>query len=397
MTWKDSLRPASFRGVPFHVQDQDFEGGRRTVTHEYPLRDEPYVEDLGRGARTFSVDAYVIGENYFSARDRLRDALEKPGPGDLVLPTMGQQRVAATGFRIREPRSDGGMAWFSITFRETTAGPVYPRASANTTRGVSRIVDGALSVAASVFSAVFSVDGQPAFARASLLSVVSGLADALAENLLPVAGTDAGRAAVWRDILAVRGLGEAGLEDAGELAAVLAQPLLTFREAAADPRAAFDAINRVYEYQADPAPAPGTATRALEAENWQAIDGYCRTLACLEAARVAATVDFGYFEAAISARDLLLARLDIEGERAADELFGEFAAVRAQLVQAVPNADNAAARLVTYQPPITTPSLLVTWQLYEGIDREADVIARNRIRHPGFVPGGRELEIVSRG
>ena len=92
-----------------------------------------------------------------------------------------------------------------------------------------------------------------------------------------------------------------------------------------------------------------------------------------------------------------MARLDIEGERAADELFGEFAAVRAQLVQAVPNADNAAARLVTYQPPITTPSLLVTWQLYEGIDREADVIARNRIRHPGFVPGGRELEIVSRG
>lgn len=398
MAWKDRLRPASFRGVPFYVNDSEFDGGRRTVTHEYPKRDEPFVEDLGRSARTFALDAYVIGADYMTARDRLREALEKPGPGELVHPTMGQQRVSVVGnFRVREPRSDGGMAWFTIPFCETTAGPVYPRASGSTFRGFSRIIDGALSVAASILAGRLSVGGLPAFARASLLSVTDGLADALATSLLPVVASSEVRAGLWRDILAVRAIGEAGLEDGASVASVIARPFVSFRDSGAPARPAFDAVNRVYEFEASPASAALTATRARERENWQALDGYCRTLACLEAARAAGQVDFEYLEAAVGARDLLLSRLDQEGERAADELFAQFSTVRAQLVKSVPNAENAAARLISYSPPITLPSLLLTWQLYEAIDREGEVVARNRIRHPGFVPGGRPLEVVSRG
>ena len=49
--WKMRLRAASFRGVPFGVTADESEGGRRTVTHEFPQRETPYVEDLGGAPR----------------------------------------------------------------------------------------------------------------------------------------------------------------------------------------------------------------------------------------------------------------------------------------------------------------------------------------------------------
>lgn len=46
MTWKDRLQDASFRGVPFKVEEESAGTGRRVETHEYPNRDKPYTEDL---------------------------------------------------------------------------------------------------------------------------------------------------------------------------------------------------------------------------------------------------------------------------------------------------------------------------------------------------------------
>ncbi|MFX9939048.1 DNA circularization N-terminal domain-containing protein, partial [Acinetobacter baumannii] len=66
MTWRDQLRPASFRGVPFHVTQATGTFGRRSVTHEYPFRDLPYVEDLGRRARTLRIEALLLGEDYMA-------------------------------------------------------------------------------------------------------------------------------------------------------------------------------------------------------------------------------------------------------------------------------------------------------------------------------------------
>ncbi|HCS4673821.1 TPA: DNA circularization N-terminal domain-containing protein, partial [Escherichia coli] len=48
MTWKDRLQDASFRGVPFKVEEESAGAGRRVETHEYPNRDKPYTEDLGK-------------------------------------------------------------------------------------------------------------------------------------------------------------------------------------------------------------------------------------------------------------------------------------------------------------------------------------------------------------
>lgn len=118
MAWRDNLLPASFRGASFHVEDNTRQGGRRVVGHQFPKRDEPYSEDMGRRGRRVTVAAYVLGDNYTALRDALCDAMEKEGAGLLVLPTRGQELMAPETYSVRESRLRGGIAEVELTFVE---------------------------------------------------------------------------------------------------------------------------------------------------------------------------------------------------------------------------------------------------------------------------------------
>ncbi|MEN4843378.1 DNA circularization N-terminal domain-containing protein, partial [Pantoea agglomerans] len=79
MSWNDNLQDASLRGIAFKVDSDEATFGRRVQVHEYPNRDKPWAEDLGRATRRFSVQAYLIGDDFFEQRNRLIEAIEKPG------------------------------------------------------------------------------------------------------------------------------------------------------------------------------------------------------------------------------------------------------------------------------------------------------------------------------
>lgn len=88
------LYEASFRGVPFHVTKVDLKVGRRTVTHEYPQRDKPFVEDLGRATRKLTFTAFVVGDDYIEQIEKLIGAIEEPGAGTLVHPHLGEMKCS---------------------------------------------------------------------------------------------------------------------------------------------------------------------------------------------------------------------------------------------------------------------------------------------------------------
>jgi len=116
--WKLELLPASFRGIEFKVDANARGSGRRVVLHEFPHRDLPYTEDLGRRARAFPVTGYVIGPFYKDDRDALIFALEREGPGQLVLPTLGEFTVQSREYSVRENKRAGGIAEFEMNFVE---------------------------------------------------------------------------------------------------------------------------------------------------------------------------------------------------------------------------------------------------------------------------------------
>ena len=120
--WKLELQPASFNGVEFKVDVSSRGGGRRIANHEYPKRDIPYAEDMGRKSRRFTITGYVIGPFYKDQRDALIDQLEIEGPGTLILPTgmtrASEQLVTIENYSVTERRERGGIATFEMSFLE---------------------------------------------------------------------------------------------------------------------------------------------------------------------------------------------------------------------------------------------------------------------------------------
>ena len=162
MGWKEELRPATFRGVPFEVDGSQFTGGRKSVNHEYPQRDENYVEDLGRATRKFALNAFVVGEDYLEKRNRLLSALEQGGPGTLIHPFYGSLDVSVDAFTVSESKADGGMASFSISFIESGL-LQFPSNGADSKAEVSSLAETARAQVAKDFTQRFSLLGQPDF------------------------------------------------------------------------------------------------------------------------------------------------------------------------------------------------------------------------------------------
>lgn len=118
-SWRGRLADGkgTFRGVPFWMtEDATLTGGRRVVRHEYPLRDDGQAEDMGQALRQYAFTAVVYGNNYFDLRDALIEALEAEGVAELVHPNWGTLNVQIESYTVRESCGAQGTAIFSITF-----------------------------------------------------------------------------------------------------------------------------------------------------------------------------------------------------------------------------------------------------------------------------------------
>jgi prophage DNA circulation protein len=408
-SWRDSLGQvtfpdgrvmigASFRGVPFHVESAEFSGGRRTVKHEFPLRDVPYMEDTGRRARSFPVDGYVIGADYLARRDALIAALEEPGPGELVHPHFGKRRVALGGpFRVREATTDGGLARFSIEFEETEVAPSFPTAVAAPAANVAANGD-RWEAEARTRLALRSAVSLPASALASVSDVIASAAEAMRAELAPlVAGTQelaTLKRAIDNIILDADALARSPLRVLEDFSAAL----VAFRSPVTPPSGGVLALLNAYAFVPAAARPPATtATRVAEQEVYDLALGTIRTLLIVEAARMAVAGTYDSYDAAVAARDAICGPLDEQAAAADDESFAVLEQLRADLVRALPGEASDLPRLVSHAPAFTVPSLVLAHRLYGDLSLEADLVARNRVARPGFVVGGTEIKVLSRG
>jgi prophage DNA circulation protein len=120
-TWRTHWLQALFREAIFFVEGDSAGGGRRVALHEYPKRNVPYAEDMGRSARTFQVQGYLIGHFYHELKDNLIAALEKDGPGRLRLPMQYMRQdvqVMVQSYSVSESRERGGMCGVQMSFVE---------------------------------------------------------------------------------------------------------------------------------------------------------------------------------------------------------------------------------------------------------------------------------------
>lgn len=388
-----NLREASFRGARFEVDDVEASGGRRVVLHEYPLRDTPYSEDLGRRAREFSVRGYIIQGrtyDYATARADVLKALEAYGPGELVHPWHGEVNVVVDDYRLRESMERGGLLELDIRFRE--AGQLTnPTASADTAKGVASAASSARQALKNSFLSAFA----PALDEidkvvtalndaASLAMEYLGLPQSLiAEGLAYVQSLIATPAAFFDALVGLFGglLGNENGTESGEKALAAPVPDASFSIASGEGTAPLESI------------LGGSASITTEAGRM--IRDTVAQVVVIEAAASTAHAEYATADDALADRDAVVEGLDTIEPAADDAVFLGLAELRRAVVTDLTTRGAELPRVRSVTLPGTVPALVAAYRIHADAGRADEIVSRNRIRHPGRVPGGTPLEVLS--
>lgn len=400
--WKASLRPASFRGEPFHTLEHEAEYGRRLADHTYLQRDLPWSEDLGRRPREFRVEGYVLGPDYPALRDALIAAAEEKGPATLVHFYLGEMNVTCRSVRVRESSDEGGMARVLFTFSEAGERQ-HPAAGQDTPAVAVAAAENAQEVAAAEAADSFDVSGRPQFVADDLAAGVGRFADAIEAAVTPIRAGLANAAGFALAIASLRSQAIGLVRLPGQLAdAVLGVIELagdfTLPSSVPPARRAYEVV-RPFTMLADfaePAVTGATPARLQQAVNRNTLTRLVRQAALAAAATAASRTDFDSLDQAVTIRDDVADRMDAEMAVADDAPYAALSQLRTAFVRDVTARGADRTRLATVSPAETMPALVLAWDLYGDAAFEADIVTRNNIPHPGFVAAAEPLEVLAR-
>jgi len=404
----DNLRPASFRGVAFEVDSSDKTFGPRTVTHEFPLRDDVTHEFLGKLPRGFAIEALLIGEDLLDQVRRLEEALDDTSIGRLIHPWYGELDVVVIGeVHTKMSTGEGRVAHITAQF-QLAGGPQSPIAKVDTAAAVDRAADKANAAVVADFAEAFTVKGVQDFvvehglgvigavaARTATIMRSFGLASQMASGYIGGTAND----------LATLDAGD--LQDTtalGNQVAGLFEPSSTrVTPTLAVSNALLALGNQRGLGSVVAAPTGVTPSWKRAAVNQQSLITLAQVTAAIEGARAGTKAGWDSRDQAMKWRDQAADDLDqaadLAGNAAWDASWRAATDLRAALVKDVAIRAAPLPRLATLQPVATLPAALLAYQI-DGdnldtlFDRAEDLRRRNRVRHPGFVSGGRPLEVL---
>lgn len=376
--------------MPFKVDTAALTAGRRLARHEYPQRDIPYLEDLGKKAREYKVEAFVLGDDFMAQRDELLRAIESPGAGQLVHPYFGTLQVVVSGeTQVTQSTREGGIARFSLVFVE--AGQQLEPQSGSDAEAVMTAQAGiANEASASDFATSFSVDGAQDFVVTDAVSSVNEILG-LPSMAMANPGWIRANPQSALTVLLPENL-PSSLADPLSLASGLQQLVGAATDVDGLLGFSLDAVSTDTLW---------TASRQRQASNRQALTDLLRQSATVARILALAGSRPATIDEARLARQEITARTDAvllsatTGQKSADALVQ----LRTEAINCLRAQTVDLPRLVAVTSPVALPAVVLAHANYGDawLDeaRDDDLIARNRIRHPGFVPGGQVLQLLS--
>lgn len=413
MSWRDNLQTASFRGVSFYVESLNYSGGRRNIIREYPQRDKASAEDNGLSIRKLPVTGFLVGETFIADHKRLIDALETAGSGTLIHPFYGEKTVVLSGdFTVSITSDNGGMCTITMPFVEASA-PSYPTSAIDTVGKARQSADLLGSAARNLFADKFTLADMPDFVRESaigkigemtgsitgaLKSIVPGI-DGMAGSLMDNVHTlidhpselanaigsligsvrnvldIPGRASsMVGDMLRSVGIGKSSNSgnqhvDAGSVARTLVT-------VAQNSGSAADPVKPLFN----------TPARRQEAANENAIDELVRNEALSNAAGAATVMPPVVYDDMTDVRDTVTAAIEKEALYAPVKTYEALHQLRIDIYKDMTDRASDLARLREITLPQVMPALVIAYDLYETAERADEIVERNKIVNPAFVP-----------
>lgn len=401
-----TLRQASFRGVQFEVDDADENGGRRLARHEYPLRDVPFAEDLGRKAGEWRIKAFIIqgrSYDYVQARDALRTALTAYGPATLIHPWLGELTVSVDRFSLHETTSKGGYCEFDIDFVEAGQRE-NPGSKVDTAQAVVASAKDCRQALRKSFSTLYAPLAQEL--DACLGALQEGVAWAMGYLELPqtliadaldfagsLIGTpsplSAALSGIFGGLLGSLSAAEAlalGF-DLGLLAGGSGQVdedgYYRYGPADALPSRKREVLDRLL-----------LRTPLVDIPAATILKRQIAQVVAVEDAAASARLDFMTADDALACRKTVLTCLEAVAPIATDPVFAALSGLRLDVARDLTTRGGELPHVRRATLPATMPALVAAWRLYGTASRADEIVARNRVRHPGRVPGRTALAVV---
>jgi prophage DNA circulation protein len=105
--WPQTLRPASWKGVGFFVDDEALpKSGRFVARHSFVKGESHSTEDMGRVPRDFRLAAYLASDTADQDARDFVDLCSEAGAGALILPMLGPVQVRCTNCHVKAKTRD---------------------------------------------------------------------------------------------------------------------------------------------------------------------------------------------------------------------------------------------------------------------------------------------------
>ena len=401
------LRRASFRGVPFEVTSSNLSVGRRTQTFEYPQRDDPFTEDMGRSKRTIRITAFVVGYDYIARMKRLIAACEKPGSGRLIHPWLGSMEVTPTDLSAPVFESNR-VASVSLTFVES--GKLqYPNALLDVGAKCLSAAQMLVNAEFDEFVRTFDLSGAQDFVKEAVgldlqgilnSETVQSVCDAfdLADELATLSHDVITLAEGGADALFNRVLDTYGLQGFASTVHAWTDVSHRFRSLtqsselnSAKPQ---EVASRTTSERIEKANAASQAMiRGLSVANMVVAASEIGT--SNDRLDASTPVQTAPYDDLIAVRNEILEAIDEESLKvSSDPIYEALCESRSAVYEAITQRAENQARLVSFKPSSVQPALVLAYDYYGDASREAEIVGRNKIRHSGFVPAV-ELKLLN--
>lgn len=415
-TWRDQMLPASFRGISFLIPQASVPVGMKVQLHEFPQRDEPYAEQMGKQAQVHRLVCWIIGDDCFERRDKFMEAVQTPGAGELVHPWLGRMQVKAGEAELTHDFKQGGMAAFAVTFYPDI--PLkFPTAKVNTQQQVVKASDSLLDSALDRYKSAMAKVDQARLGLARLRNSLSGVYTVIQQQFSTIIGAFTNLTGFVQSLMNATDslsslftsyFSEFSVDDylGDDSGSSYRNSVAT----ATQQTEAVASINTVSDSGGVDAAAASQATANLVQDALlvqvaliisempvasQPVS--TATVASVEQQAVQPIVrpEVPVADDVIELRDNLNEAIFQASLKADPEHYMVLNTLRQTIVKHLTAVAESGVRLVEITPPETLSALVLAYRRFGDATRESEVVQRNRLRHPGFVPA-RPIKIAQR-
>lgn len=415
-TWRDQMLPASFRGISFLIPQASVPVGMKVQLHEFPQRDEPYAEQMGKQAQVHRLVCWIIGDDCFERRDKFMEAVQTPGAGELVHPWLGRMQVKAGEAELTHEFKQGGMAAFAVTFYPDI--PLkFPTAKVNTQQQVVKASDSLLDSALARYKSAMAKVDQARLGLARLRNSLSGVYTVIQQQFSTIIGAFTNLTGFVQSLMNAPDslsslfssyFSEFSVDDylGDDSGSIYRNSVATATQQAE----AVASINTVSDSGGIDAAAASQATANLVQDALlvqvaliisempvasQPVS--TATVASVEQQAVQPIVrpEVPVADDVIDLRDNLNEAIFQASLKADPEHYMVLNTLRQSIVKHLTAVAESGVRLVEITPAETLSALVLAYRRFGDATRESEVVQRNRLRHPGFVPA-RPIKIAQR-